>query len=145
MSIYIIDNGGSYSDHEIIFLETEYPISVVELTIDLVWRKRGNDGYKIVGVADRIAWLTTEHELAESTAKICDVLSPSDLVVRGKDGEPKPQNEALKLPDDLLRAVIDHARAENRGNLEIQAAKHNEYLQQISEALGLGTGEEPSQ
>ena len=54
MNTYIIDNGGAYSDHQIWFVTTDYPISVVEKCIAIA-----SDQYMthyLVAVVSDVSW-----------------------------------------------------------------------------------------
>lgn len=55
--IYIWDNGGSYSDHEIDFVESDLPEADVRAFIEAASQSGYSRDARILGVAQRVEWL----------------------------------------------------------------------------------------
>jgi hypothetical protein len=85
----MIDNGGSYSDHTIWFVETDYPREVVEKCVAIASSKYMT-AY-IAAVINDVSWLGDAMRT-----------SLGEYVSDGVYGNGDPSAEARELPDELL-------------------------------------------
>jgi hypothetical protein len=91
---YVIDNGGEYSDHRLYFVETHWPVEVIEQCIAI----KSNEYEKayLVAALGSVEWLGTANRMT-----LAEYLAHPFVSV---DVDELPA-EAKKLPRDLLEAT----------------------------------------